>query len=151
MEIRSGGLDQPEVAELLREHLRGMAALSPPESIHALDIDALRRPDISFWSVWHGRQLLGCAALKQLDPHHGEIKSMRTAERHRGRGVASHLLRHLIDEAQQRGYARLSLETGSMDGFAPARRLYEKQGFVYCAPFADYVADPNSVFMARDL
>ena len=151
MEIRSGGLDQPEVAELLREHLRGMAALSPPESIHALDIDALRRPDISFWSVWHGRQLLGCAALKQLDPHHGEIKSMRTAERHRGRGVASHLLRHLIDEAQQRGYARLSLETGSMDGFAPARRLYEKHGFAYCAPFADYVDDPNSVFMARDL
>jgi putative acetyltransferase len=151
MEIRSGGLDQPEVAALLREHLRGMAALSPPESIHALDIDALRRPDISFWSAWQGDALLGCAALKQLDVRHGEIKSMRTAERHRGRGIASHLLRHLIDEARRRGYARLSLETGSMAGFAPARALYAKHGFVSCAPFADYTDDPNSVFMARTL
>jgi putative acetyltransferase len=149
MEIRSGGLYQPEVVELLREHLRGMAALSPPESIHALDLDGLRKPGIGFWSAWQGGELLGCAALKQLDASHGEVKSMRTAERHRGRGVASQLLRHVIDEARRRGYARLSLETGSMAGFAPARGLYARHGFVFCAPFADYVDDPNSVFMTR--
>lgn len=151
MQIRAGELDHPEVIALLREHLRGMARLSPPESIHALDLDGLRRPEISFWSAWQGDELLGCGALKQLDPEHGEIKSMRTAARHQRKGVAAAMLDHLIDEAGRRAYRRLSLETGSMDGFEPARRLYMRFGFDPCGPFADYVDDPNSVFMTKHL
>ncbi|KRC31247.1 hypothetical protein ASE10_18505 [Lysobacter sp. Root76] len=151
MQIRAGELDHPEVIALLREHLQGMARLSPPESIHALDLDGLRRPGISFWSAWQDGQLLGCGALKQLDPEHGEIKSMRTAARHLRKGVAAAMLDHLIDEAGRRAYRRLSLETGSMDGFEPARRLYTRFGFDPCGPFADYVDDPNSVFMTKHL
>jgi len=151
MQIRAGELDHPEVIALLREHLQGMARLSPPESIHALDLDGLRRPEISFWSAWQDGQLLGCGALKQLDPEHGEIKSMRTAARHLRKGVAAAMLDHLIDEAGRRAYRRLSLETGSMDGFEPARRLYTRFGFDPCGPFADYVDDPNSVFMTKHL
>ena len=151
MQIRAGELDRPEVIALLREHLQGMARLSPPESIHALDLDGLRRPEISFWSAWQDGQLLGCGALKQLDPEHGEIKSMRTAARHLRKGVAAAMLDHLIDEAGRRAYRRLSLETGSMDGFEPARRLYTRFGFDPCGPFADYVDDPNSVFMTKHL
>lgn len=151
MQIRAGELDHPEVIVLLREHLQGMAQLSPPESIHALDLDGLRRPEISFWSAWQDGQLLGCGALKQLDAEHGEIKSMRTVSRHLRKGVAAALLDHLIDEAGRRAYRRLSLETGSMDGFEPARRLYARFGFEPCEPFADYVDDPNSVFMSKHL
>ena len=151
MQIRAGQLDHPEVIALLREHLQGMAQLSPPESIHALDLDGLRRPEISFWSAWQGDELLGCGALKQLDAEHGEIKSMRTAARHLRKGVAAAMLRHLLDEAGRRAYRRLSLETGSMEGFAPARSLYARYGFGACGPFADYVDDPNSVFMSKQL
>ncbi len=128
-----------------------MARHSPPESIHALALDQLRRPEITFWTAWSGAELLGCAALKQLDAAHGEIKSMRTARAHRRAGVARRLLEHLIGEARRRGYRRLSLETGSMAAFAPAHALYAGFGFVRCAPFADYVEDPNSVFMTREL
>ncbi|KRD28715.1 acetyltransferase [Lysobacter sp. Root916] len=151
MQIRAGELDHPEVIALLREHLQGMAQLSPPESIHALDLDGLRRPEISFWSAWQDGQLLGCGALKQLDAGHGEIKSMRTVSRHLRKCVAAAMLDHLIDEAGRRAYRRLSLETGSMDGFEPARRLYARYGFEPCGPFADYVDDPNSVFMSKHL
>lgn len=151
MQIRAGELDHPAVIALLREHLQGMAQLSPPESVHALDLDGLRRPEISFWSAWQGEELLGCGALKQLDPEHGEIKSMRTAARHLRKGVAAAMLDHLIGEAGRRAYRRLSLETGSMDGFEPARRLYMRFGFDPCGPFADYVDDPNSVFMTKHL
>ena len=151
MEIRANTLGHRKVAQLLSEHLRGMAELSPPESVHALDLDALRAPDISFWSVWDGDELLGCGALRELDARHGEIKSMRTASAHRGKGVASHLLQHLLDEAARRGYTHLSLETGSMTGFAPAHRLYERFGFTRCAPFADYRDDPNSLFFSRNI
>lgn len=151
MQIRAGQLDRPEVIALLREHLQGMAELSPPESIHALDLDGLQRPEISFWSAWDGDDLLGCGALKQLDAGHGEIKSMRTAQAHRRRGVAAAMLEHLLEEAARREYRRLSLETGSMDGFEPARRLYTRYGFDYCGPFADYRDDPNSVFMSKAL
>lgn len=151
MQIRAGELDHPEVIALLREHLQGMAQLSPPESIHALDLDGLRQPEISFWSAWQDGQLLGCGALKQLDAEHGEIKSMRTVSRHLRKGVAAAMLDHLIDEAGRRAYRRLSLETGSMDGFEPARRLYARFGFEPCGPFADYVDDPNSVFMSKHL
>jgi putative acetyltransferase len=151
MDIKIDDLNGPEVHELLREHLRNMALHSPPESVHALGVEALRRPEITFWSAWEEGELLGCGALKELDSRHGEIKSMRTSSTHLRKGVAATLLKHILEEAARRGYRRLSLETGSMEAFEPARRLYEKYGFTYCEPFADYVEDPYSVFMTREL
>ena len=145
--IREGGLDDPQVVALLREHLAGMAELSPPESIHALDLAGLRAPDITFWSGWRDGVLLGCGALRQLDDAHGEVKSMRTATAYRRSGIGAAMLCHIVGEARRRDYRRLSLETGSMDGFAPARRLYARAGFATCPPFADYTDDPNSVYM----
>lgn len=151
MRIIRDDLSHAAVHALLREHLEDMHRWSPRESVHALDIDALRAPDISFWTLWEDSALLGCAALRQLDPAHGEIKSMRTARAHRRRGVARILLEHLIAQARQRGYARLSLETGSMAAFAPARALYAAYGFGDCAPFGSYREDPNSRFMTLAL
>jgi putative acetyltransferase len=124
---------------------------SPPESVHALPIEGLRKPEITFWTVWENGELLGCGALKELDSQHGEIKSMRTSSRHLRKGVAQTLLRSIIGEAAYRGYRRLSLETGSMQAFEPARELYARDGFIFCGPFADYVEDPNSVFMTKEL
>ena len=149
MDVRVDDLTGPEIIGLLREHLHSMTLHSPPESIHALDLPALRRPEITFWTVWQGGELMGCGAIKELDPRHGEIKSMRTASSHRRKGVAAKLLQHILDEAARRSYSRLSLETGSMEAFAPARELYSGFGFRYCGPFADYVLDPYSVFMTR--
>jgi putative acetyltransferase len=151
MEIRVDDLKGSEISELLQEHLRNMALHSPPESVHALNIEALRRPEITFWTVWENGELLGCGALKELDPRHAEIKSMRTSSSHLRKGVAKHLLQHILEEARRRGYSRLSLETGSMEAFEPARRLYADSGFTFCGPFADYVEDPYSVFMTREL
>ena len=136
---------------LIARHLAGMRASSPPESVHALDVTALLKPEITFWSVWAKGDLLGCGALKELSPVHGEVKSMRTASAHRRRGVARTMLEHIIAEARKRSYARLSLETGSMAAFEPARRLYESFGFEYCGPFEGYARDPNSVFLTRTL
>lgn len=149
MLIRVDDLAGPEIRALLEEHLADMHAISPPGSVHALDLDGLRRPDITFWTAWSGAALLGCGALKELSPDHGEIKSMRTARAHRRSGVARTMLAHIVAEARRRGYERLSLETGSVAAFAPARALYERFGFGYCGPFAGYVDDPNSVFMTR--
>ena len=151
MNIKIDDLNGHEIHELLREHLESMAVHSPPESRHALDIEGLRKPEITFWTVWEDGELLGCGALKELDPGHGEIKSMRTSSRHLRRGVAKNLLNHILEEAKRRGYSRLSLETGSMEAFEPARKLYAGFGFTYCEPFANYVEDPNSVFMTREL
>ena len=151
MDIKIDDLSGPEVHELLREHLRSAALHSPPESVHALDVEALRRPEITFWTARENGELLGCGALKELDSRHGEIKSMRTSATHLRKGVAATLLNHILGEAARRGYRRLSLETGSMEAFEPARRLYAKFGFNYCGPFADYVGDPYSVFMTREL
>jgi len=151
MIIAEGALGESDVAALLREHLQGMADHSPPESIHALDIDALMAPDITFWTMRDGRELLGCIALKQLDDKHGEIKSMRTASAHLRKGVAAVLLEHLIAEARRRSYERLSLETGSGAGFEAAHALYRKFGFEYCGPFASYRDDPFSRFMTTTL
>ena len=121
---------------------------SPPESVHALDLDSLKKPDVTFWSIWsEDGRLVGCGALKELDETHGEIKSMRTANEFRGKGAGKLMLRHIVDEAKRRGYSRLSLETGSMAAFEPARQLYESHGFKNCGPFADYALDSNSVFM----
>lgn len=151
MRILSDNLGGPEIRELLSEHLRNMALHSPPESIHALDIEALRGADICFWTAWEGEQLLGCGALRHLDAGHAEIKSMRTATSHRRKGVAAAMLLHILGEARRRGYVRLSLETGSMAAFEPARALYGRFGFEYCGPFADYTEDPYSVFMTKAL
>ncbi|MBL8350691.1 MAG: GNAT family N-acetyltransferase [Burkholderiaceae bacterium] len=141
-----------DVRALLEEHLRHMHSLSPPESVHAMDWGRLRAPDITFWSVRDGEGLLlGCGALKALDARHGEIKSMRTTEAARGRGAGRAMLNHILAEARTRGCVRLSLETGSQPGFVPARTLYASAGFVECGPFADYVIDPNSVFMTLEL
>jgi len=151
MEVAREDPGSPEIARLLQEHLDHMHSLSPPESVHALDLPALRAPDITFWSARRDGALLGCGALKELDRHHGEIKSMRTVAAHLRQGVAARLLGHILAEARRRGYARVSLETGSMAAFAPARQLYERFGFRHCGPFADYVEDPNSVFMTLEL
>ena len=150
MLIKIDDLTGPEVAKLIREHLHSMTLNSPPESIHALGLEKLRSPEVTFWSAWEGKELLGCGALKELDSGHGEVKSMRTSSQHLRKGVARRMLQHIIDEAKLRGYRRLSLETGSMDAFVPARKLYADFGFHYCEPFADYRKDPNSVFMTKE-
>jgi putative acetyltransferase len=124
-----------------------MRELSPPESVHAMDISKLRQPDITFWTAWSGAGLVGCGALRELSPTHGEVKSMRTALAHRRSGAGRAVLTHIIAEARRRSYDRLSLETGSMKAFEPAHKLYESFGFSHCPPFGDYVDDPNSVFM----
>jgi putative acetyltransferase len=151
MHIEVDDLARPEVRALLGEHLSNMHELSPPESVHALDITGLQSPDITFWTVWEGPVLLGCGALKQLDPTHGEVKSMRTPMRLRRRGAGRAVLTHIISEARTRGYKRLSLETGSMEAFKPAQKLYASFGFDFCAPFGPYNPDPNSAFMTLRL
>lgn len=151
MRIEVDDLSRPAVQELLREHLTSMYQLSPPDSVHALDIDGLRGSGVTFWTVWDGSLLLGCGALKELDPAHGEVKSMRTPAHLRRRGAGRAILAHIVSEARARGYKRLSLETGSPDAFEPAQKLYESFGFVYCGPFGDYRLDPYSVFMSLDL
>jgi putative acetyltransferase len=151
MQIKSDDLTGPEVIGLLQAHLDYCRASSPPESVHALDLDGLRAPNVTFWSSWDGQQILGCGALKELDPRHGEVKSMHTKASARGRGVAAAMVRHIISEARRRGYRRLSLETGADAPFAPARALYSSFGFVLTDPFADYRLDPFSVFMRLDL
>lgn len=149
--IREDDLEGPEIAALLRAHLDHAARHSPPESIHALDLDRLRTPEITFWSVWLGETLVGCGALKELAPDHGEIKSMHTAATHRGKGVAACLLERILEGAKVRCYRRVSLETGTMEGFAAARALYHRYGFRVCPPFAQYREDPNSVCMTLEL
>ncbi|RYD14319.1 MAG: GNAT family N-acetyltransferase [Lysobacteraceae bacterium] len=151
LRIVRDALEGGAVIELLHEHLRDCHALSPPGSVHALDLVALRAPDITFWSAWDELGLLGCGALRELDPAHGEVKSMRTATAHLRKGVAAAMLAHIIGEAGRRGYRRLSLETGSMAAFEPARRLYARHGFVECAPFPPYRDDPHSTFMTLEL
>jgi putative acetyltransferase len=151
MHIELDDLSRPAIHALLREHLQGMLQLSPPESVHALDIEKLRRPEITFWSAWEASELLGCGALKELNAREGEVKSMRTATAHRRRGVARALLRRIIQEAEGRSYERLWLETGSAAAFEPARSLYIGFGFNYCSPFGEYGEDPHSVFMTRKL
>lgn len=154
MQIRKGQLHSEQVLALLQQHHQDMATHSPPESVHTLDVSGLEADDVTFWSLWtHGQdnnvaeQLAGCCALKQLDSIHGEIKSMRTSTAFLRQGVAQQLLTHIIAEAKVRGYQRLSLETGTMAAFLPAKKLYVQFGFKECAPFADYQLDPYSCFM----
>ncbi len=161
MRIELDDLSRPQVHALLREHLASMHELGPPESVHALDLTQLRRPEITFWTVWGAHEpvganapdapLLGCGALKELAPDHGELKSMRTPSLLRRRGAGRAMLAHILGEAKGRGYRRLSLETGSVEAFKPAQKLYESFGFTFCGPFGDYQEDPNSVFMSLEL
>lgn len=146
MNIIVDDLSGIEVIALLEEHLQHMYSITPPESVHALDVGSLKAADVTFWSAWEDSTLLGCGALKQLTRKTAEIKSMRTVSTHSRKGVAATLVTHIIAQARIRGYEQLFLETGSMDEFIPARALYEKHGFQSCQPFADYVADPNSAF-----
>ena len=151
LKIEPDDLSRPAIHALLAEHLQNMYELSPPESVHALDVERLRSPEITFWSAWEGPLLLGCAALKELDSKHGEVKSMRTPSTLRRRGTGRALLAHIIAVARLRGYERLSLETGSREAFRPAQSLYESFGFTSCGPFGEYVDDPNKVFMTLRL
>jgi putative acetyltransferase len=151
MRIVQGDFSDPRVIDLLHIHLTSARAETAPGSAHALDLTGLQSPDISFWTIWDDETLLGFGALKRLSADHGEVKSMHTAQPMRGRGVGSAMLRHIIATARARGMSRLSLETGSWEYFWPARALYKSHGFVECPPFADYVLDPNSVFMSLDL
>ena len=149
MDIEIDDLERKPVRELLAGHLAQMLTMSPACSVHALDLERLRQPGIRVWTAWEGGQLLGCGALKELTPVHGEIKSMRTADTHRGKGVGRAMLAHLLAVARERGYERVSLETGATPAFLPALRLYESAGFQRCGPFADYTEDPHSVYMTR--
>lgn len=149
--LQSADLETPEFAALMDAHAALMLSQSPPGSCHFLALDALHADDITAWEMRDGETLVGCGALKHLSATHGELKSMHTLASHRGAGLGRRMLEHIIAEARQRGYRRLSLETGSMDGFIPSRRLYTAFGFEICLPFADYVEDPYSVFMTRAL
>lgn len=151
MKIKLDDLSGKEIFSLLQEHLDDMKATSPPESVHALNLEALKDPSVYFWTIWDEKVLAGCGAFKKLDQQHAEIKSMRTSSLYKKKGVASKLLIHIIEQAKLSGITRLSLETGSMDYFLPAHRLYLKHGFNFCAPFSDYEEDPNSKFMSLDL
>lgn len=150
--IRDGGLDDPRVHALLQVHAAGMLASSPAESCHFLDLSGLTAPGVRFWSAWDGDALLGIGALKALDARHGEVKSMRTAPEHLGKGVGAAMLDHIIAAARESGMTQLSLETGTAPAFEPAHRLYARRGFVPCGAFADYPEDdPFSRFLTLDL
>lgn len=149
MRIIEDDLRGTAIRALLDQHLDWTASLSPPESVHALKLDELRSSQVTLWTAWDGDELLGCGALQELDAGHAEVKSMRTAQEHLGKGVASALLYHMIEVARRRGYKRLSLETGSAAEFAPAHALYQKHGFEFSDPFGDYSPDPYSAFMTR--
>ncbi|KEP27665.1 MULTISPECIES: GNAT family N-acetyltransferase [Bacillus] len=151
MYIQQDELTDGRIEQLITAHVEEMKEHSPPESIHALPLDDLKKQDVTVWSAWDGEELLGCGAIKELSSEHGEIKSMRTAALHMRKGIARQMLTYLLQEAKQRGYTRVSLETGAMAFFEPARRLYESFGFQYCPPFGSYGEDPNSLFMTKEL
>lgn len=151
LEIREDDLTGSAIRGFLRAHLESMKRITPPGSVHALGLAELRSAEINLWSAWEGDVLLGCGALKALDPESGEIKAMRTAEGHRRQGVASRILRHILSEARRRGYRHVYLETGALPEFSAGRALYARYGFRPRGPFADYVEDPHSVFMEKQL
>jgi putative acetyltransferase len=139
------------VGDLLHTHVVSARAQTALGSAHALDLTALQSPNINVWAIWEGEALVAIGALRQIEIGHGEVKSMHVAQSMRGRGVGSVMIRHIVSEARNMGLSRISLETGSWEYFRPAQRLYKRHGFIECPPFADYVADPNSVFMSLDL
>jgi len=148
------GIDDPradDVLALLERHLAFANEHTPPEHVHALDLEGLLDPAVTFFSARRDRQLVAIGALKRLDETHGELKSMHTIEAARGQGIARAMVDHLVGVARQRGYRRVSLETGTPDAFAPARSLYAGCGFTPCGPFADYPESPTSAFMTLAL
>ena len=151
LHIRLDDLSDPRIAAFMEEHLQDMRATSPPESVHALDLNALRQPGIRFWTAWLGDALVATTAIKRLDDGHAELKSMRTAASVRGQGVGRAVLEHILGQAVDLGYQRISLETGSQPFFEPAHQLYLRYGFADCAPFGSYGPDPHSRFMTREL
>lgn len=151
MKITLDDLTHPAVAKLLGEHLEDMYASSPAESVHALDLSALQKPHIRFFTLWHGEELAACGALKRLNTDTAELKSMRAASQFRGKGYGRAILKHLMQDARSSGVERLYLETGSTTYFEAARSLYLSEGFEYCAPFGDYSEDPFSSFMTTQL
>tara|TARA_R100001039_G_C1850488_1_gene110711 strand:- start:1085 stop:1543 length:459 start_codon:yes stop_codon:yes gene_type:complete len=151
LDIKPDNLNSPQVIALIHEHLAAMEPTAPSESRHALDLSGLRGPDISVWALWDDDTLAGIGALKRLSADHVEIKSMKTAQPYLRQGVAARILTHIIHEAKQAGYKQVSLETGSMVFFEPARKLYANFGFGECGPFGGYVDDPNSLFMTKAL
>jgi putative acetyltransferase len=151
MQIEIDDLTRPQVHALLQEHLDNMFELSPPEQVFALDLAALRVPEITLWTAWDNGQLLGCGALKELTPHHGEIKSMRTPQAARRRGAGRAILQHILSTARGRGYRTLSLETGTHPAFEPAHQLYRQHGFMASGAFGSYLPSPHSVFMTLQL
>lgn len=151
MTIVPADFDDPQLADFLQQHLDDMAPTAPAESRHALDLSALQGDEVRLWVACDESTVVGTVALARLLPRHEELKSMRTSPEHRGRGIASQLLDHVISDARSRGIERISLETGSMEFFAPARTFYRKAGFAEVAPFGTYVPDPNSVFMTLTL
>jgi putative acetyltransferase len=151
LHFRVDDLSSAKTRALVALHLEGMHATSPPESVHAFDVEKLKQPGVSFWSAWIGDEIVCCGALKEIDAARGELKSMRVADAFLGRGFGRAMLDHLIAEARARGMKSLWLETGSAEAFAPALKLYESAGFSACGPFDGYVEDPFSVFMRRDI
>ncbi len=151
MKIIIDDLRGAQIAALLQEHIDHMQSISPPESCHALDLDALRQPGVTFWTAWDSDTLMGCGALKKIDANHAEVKSMRTAKPYHRKGVAQAILTTVINGARDQGFKQLSLETGQQPEFAPARAMYEKNGFTYTGPFATYWDDPLSAFMTRPI
>lgn len=151
MRITVDDLTDPAVIDLLEGHVSQLRSMSPPESTHALDLDGLRAPGVTLWVARDGDTVLGCGALAEVGPGHGEVKSMRTAPDAQRRGVARAVLAEILAEARHRGLARVSLETGSDDFFAPARALYAAHGFTECEPFGSYRPDPLSTFLTLEL
>ena len=151
MQITPGDLTDSRVVDLLLCHFSSARAQTAPGSAHALELDGLQSPDITFWTAWDGETLAAIGALKQLSQDHGEVKSMHTAPAARRKGVGSAMLRHIVAKARQMGLSRLSLETGSWPYFIPAREFYKRHGFVECPPFGSYLPDPNSVFLTLEL
>lgn len=149
--MRVDDLSGQAIRALIARHLSGMHEHSPPESVHALGVEKLKDPAVTFWSAWIGGELAGCGALKRLDAERGEIKSMRVADKFLGRGVGRAILEHIVAEAQKCGLRSLWLETGSAEAFRPALALYASTGFKRCGPFEGYTDDPFSVFMTRTL
>jgi len=151
MQIRVDDLRGPEIKAMLEAHLDLMRAITPPGSVHALDLDGLRAPEVTFWTLWEDGELLCCGALKELSSTHGEIKSMHTAAHARSRGLGRRMVEHILKEARSRSYKRVSLETGGFEAFVPARSLYADFGFEMTEPFGDYELDPNSAYMTLEL
>ncbi|QHJ71321.1 GNAT family N-acetyltransferase [Planococcus halotolerans] len=151
MEIKVDNLTNSAVKQLLGEHINSMSQQSPPESKYALDLEGLKKPDITFWSAWENHELLGFGALHEIDPQHGELKSLKTSPVHLKKGVAAKMVDHIIKEATSRGYNRISLETGPTEIFGPAINLYKKFGFEYCEPFASYKRSDFNIFMTLKL